>query len=87
MLTDWSADILSASVPQARSAQAHDFHERCSRFALRRTRCPRSDILLPRPSHRMRLSVEDNLIEVECPGRSKQEVEILESLGEKEALH
>ena len=35
----------------------------------------------------MRFRIEDNLIEVECFWRREQKIEILERLGEEEALH
>jgi len=43
--------------------------------------------LLPRSSDGMRLSIEDDLIEIECPGRREQEIEVFEGFRKDEALH
>src|ERR1043165_9080068 len=41
----------------------------------------------PSPSNRVGLRVEDNVVEVELRVRGEEEVEVLEGLGEEEALH
>ncbi len=41
----------------------------------------------PCPSKRVRLGIEDNLVELQSPGRSEEQVEIFESLGQDEAFH
>src|SRR5262245_42025240 len=44
-------------------------------------------LLAPCPANWMRFSVEDDSVEVKSSRRRKQEVEILEGLGEEETLH
>jgi hypothetical protein len=35
----------------------------------------------------MRFGIEDNLVEIQSPGRGEEEVKIFECLGQDEALH
>ena len=43
-------------------------------------------LLSPRLPDGVRFGVEDHAVEVERPGRGEQEIEVLEGLGEEEAL-
>src|SRR6266513_60772 len=42
---------------------------------------------LPGTPERMRFSVKNDLVEIQCPRRREEQVEIFECLGQNEALH